>query len=84
MSDKNYGFSLHVTVRISPADSEAFLAALKPIIEIVTAEPECTYFEVFHDKEEPGLFHWVENWSQTKEWFMQVLSLPPFAATPSL
>jgi len=72
MSNENYGFSLHVTVHVSPKDSEAFLAALKPVYELVAAEPECTYFEVFHSKDEPGLFHWIENYTQTKEWFMQV------------
>jgi len=72
MSNENYGFSLHVTVHVSPKDSEAFLAALKPVYELVAAEPECTYFEVFHSKDEPGVFHWIENYTQTKEWFMQV------------
>jgi len=71
-SNENYGFSLHVTVHVSPKDSEAFLAALKPVYELVAAEPECTYFEVFHSKDEPGVFHWIENYTQTKEWFMQV------------
>jgi len=72
MANKDYGFSLHVTVHVSPKDSEAFLAALKPVYDLVAAEPECTYFEVFHSKDEPGVFHWIENYTQTKEWFMQV------------
>ena len=72
MSNERYGVSLHVTVHVFPKDSEAFLAALKPVYELVAAEPECTYFEVFHSKDEPGVFHWVENYTETKEWFMQV------------
>ena len=72
MSEPEYGISLQVTVWIAPENKAAFLAAAKPIIESVTAEPECTYFEVFEAEDEPGCIHWVENWDQTSKWLMEV------------
>lgn len=75
MSSPNYvfhGISVHVSITVAPSDIDAFLLALKPVYDAVTAEPECTYFEVFHSLEEPGAFRFVENWSRSKEWFIEV------------
>ena len=81
MSTFPYGVSLHVTVYIKPSDVNAFVAEFKAIYDIVAAEPECTYFEVFQSPDEPGVFHWVENWNQTTEWLMQVRSIPKGVVT---
>ncbi|EME78044.1 uncharacterized protein MYCFIDRAFT_33973, partial [Pseudocercospora fijiensis CIRAD86] len=35
------------------------------------ATPECVYFEVFKDPENPGTLSWVENWNASVEWFMK-------------
>lgn len=56
------GISLHVTVHIAPENAERFLAAFKTVFDVVAAEPECTFFEVYRSPEEPGKFSWVENW----------------------
>ncbi|KAL7904766.1 hypothetical protein GGI35DRAFT_194646 [Trichoderma velutinum] len=69
---RSSGFSVHVTITIDPANTTAFLAAFRRIYEIVAAEPECTYFEVFQSLEEPGVFRFVENWSKDVQWFKEV------------
>lgn len=61
-----------MNITIDPSNIGAFLTALKPVYEALVSEPNCTYFEVFHSLEEPGAFRFVENWDQTKEWFLEV------------
>ena len=56
------GISLHISVHVAPENADKFLAALKPVIDSVSAEPECTFFEVYQDPEDPGKLSWVENW----------------------
>ncbi|KAL3451403.1 hypothetical protein BJX65DRAFT_219725 [Aspergillus insuetus] len=66
------GLSLHVTVFIAEENVPKFFEAFLPAYEKVTAEPECTFFEVYQSLENPGELSWVENWSQSMEWLMQV------------
>ncbi|EHL00107.1 Dimeric alpha+beta barrel [Glarea lozoyensis ATCC 20868] len=66
------GFSLEVTITIDPSNIPKFLSLFHPIYELVTAEPECTFFEVFIDPEKPGVIHWVEGWKRDKQWFFDV------------
>ena len=69
---KFYGLSLHVTIQVASENVEEFLKGFKPTYELVTAEPECTFFEVFQSEETPGLFRFVEGWSKDLKWFMEV------------
>ncbi|KAI1662755.1 hypothetical protein F4813DRAFT_394897 [Daldinia decipiens] len=66
------GISLHVTVYIAPENVGRFLVAFKTIFDVVAAEPECLFFEVFKSVEEPGKLSWIENWSKDIQWFLQV------------
>ncbi|KAI1186932.1 hypothetical protein F5B17DRAFT_401643 [Nemania serpens] len=66
-----YGMSLHVTVYVAPENVVPFFAAFKPVFEKVIAEPECLYFEVYQDPDEPGTVSWVENWSKSVDWFLK-------------
>ncbi|PPJ51832.1 hypothetical protein CBER1_09758 [Cercospora berteroae] len=66
------GFSLHVTVHIAPENLEAFYAAMIPVFDVVAAEPECLYFELYQDPTSPGTLSWVENWDATTQWFKDV------------
>ena len=75
------GISLHLTITVAPEKSEEFLSHFKPIFDEVTAEPECTYFEVFQDPSQPGTFQIVENWTKDLEWFMTV-SVPGALTLP--
>ncbi|KAJ3545725.1 hypothetical protein NM208_g2367 [Fusarium decemcellulare] len=68
----NQGISLHVTIHINPDDVDKFFTYFKPVYDKVTAEPECTFFEVYQSPEDPGTLHWVENWSQTVDWLLTV------------
>jgi quinol monooxygenase YgiN len=66
------GISVHVKITINPDHKEVFLAALKPTFEAVKAEPLNTFFEVFHDEKNPGVFKLVEDWNCTAEYIVSV------------
>ena len=66
------GINLHLTITVAPENAQVFLSHFKPVFDAVTAEPECTYFEVFRDPSEPGTFLVVENWNKDLTWFMNV------------
>ncbi|KAF2973413.1 hypothetical protein GQX73_g168 [Xylaria multiplex] len=65
------GWSLHVTVYIAPENVDRFLAAFKPVFNKVVAEPECLFFEMYQNPQEPGKISWVEDWSKSPEWFLE-------------
>ncbi|KAF4629857.1 hypothetical protein G7Y89_g8293 [Cudoniella acicularis] len=66
------GLSLHVTVTVAPENVQQFLAHLQPAFEVVAAEPECTFFEVYTSSDQPGVIRWVEGWSKDRQWLLQV------------
>ncbi|CAM1501504.1 Fc.00g034880.m01.CDS01 [Cosmosporella sp. VM-42] len=66
------GISLHVTIHINPDNVPKFLEYFKPAYDAVVAEPECTFFEVYQSPEDPGTLHWVEDWTQTVDWLLNV------------
>ncbi|KAH9892342.1 hypothetical protein F4778DRAFT_316826 [Xylariomycetidae sp. FL2044] len=68
---KPTGFSLQVTVFVAPENEASFFSHFKPVFDKVVAEPECLFFEVYKDPAEPGRLSWVEDWSESKEWFME-------------
>ncbi|KAI0101910.1 hypothetical protein GGR51DRAFT_563122 [Nemania sp. FL0031] len=65
-----HGFSLHVTVYIAPENVDRFFAASKPVFKKVIAEPKCLFFEVYQTPGQPGTISWVEDWSDTPDWFI--------------
>ena len=67
--------SLHVTITVAPENVSLLLSHSKPVIELVAAEDECTYVEVFESQTQRGKIKVVENWvgsRGTVEGFMQV------------
>ncbi|KAF3058602.1 hypothetical protein GL218_05834 [Daldinia childiae] len=72
------GISLHVTVHIAPENVERFLVAFKAIFDVVAAEPECLFFEVYKSVEEPGKLTWIENWSKDIQWFLEHQMTKPY------
>lgn len=66
------GFSLEVTITIAPENVDKFFEFFRLPYQAVIAEPECTFFEVFVDPEQPGVIHWIEGWKKDKFWFMGV------------
>ena len=70
--------SLHVTIQVAPHNVDAFLEALRPCWAGCVAEEENLFFDVFQDPETPGRFHFVELWSEDKEWFFEVQFKKPY------
>jgi quinol monooxygenase YgiN len=69
------GISLQVTVTIAPENVSKFLELFQSVYEKVIAEPECTFFEVYHSPENPGVLSWVENWYLLLSFFLLWLLL---------
>lgn len=65
-------FSLQLTVWFNPSDLPKFWSAFKPIFDVVAAEPQLLYFEVFEDPAEPGKISWIENWDMPPQKFLTV------------
>ncbi|KAL5360382.1 hypothetical protein BJX96DRAFT_175241 [Aspergillus floccosus] len=78
MPNSAENLSLHMTVYINPENLEKFWAAFKPVYDNVSAEPECTFFEVYQSPEDPGTISWVENWSKPIEWLLEVQAKKPY------
>jgi quinol monooxygenase YgiN len=63
---------LQIRVTIDPKDRETFLHHFKTVYDFVVAEPECAYFLIGEDTQEPGVFRWTEGWTKDAQWFMSV------------
>jgi quinol monooxygenase YgiN len=66
---RNSQLTLHVTIKVSPSNIVAFLAALRPVWEKCASEAECLFFDVFQDPANRGSFRFVEVWTKDREWF---------------
>ncbi|OJJ07253.1 hypothetical protein ASPVEDRAFT_46604 [Aspergillus versicolor CBS 583.65] len=80
------GISFHATVFIAEEDVDKFFEACRPVFDKIIAEPECTFFEIYQSPENSGEISWVENWSASVEWLMEVqvkkdYYIPYFQAT---
>jgi quinol monooxygenase YgiN len=64
--------SLHVDIWIDPSNLAKWFEEFQKTFDLVVAEPECTYFEVFQDPDEPGHLRWVENWNASTVWVATV------------
>lgn len=62
MASSQEGLSLHVSVTIAPENVGKFLDAFTPAFQNVIAEPECTFFAVYQNQDNPGELSWVEHW----------------------
>lgn len=67
---------VHVTIRVAPASVPAFLDAFGPCQAGCLTEPECMYFDVFHDGQ--GTFRFVELWTLTREQFQNIQMNKPY------
>lgn len=64
--------TLIATVSVQPSRIADFLEALKPTWEGITSEPECLFFNLWHDPDHLGTFKMLEVWAGNKEWFTTV------------
>jgi len=70
-------FMLQVKVTIDPKDRDTFIKHFKTAYNFAMAEPECAYFFVGENVQEPGAFYWTEGWTKDTQWFMTVSQTPP-------
>lgn len=70
--EKSEGFTLVITTTVKPDKLDEFLESFWKVYKLVSAEPECLSFEIFRFPDEPNKLKWVENWSKSKEWFLEV------------
>jgi hypothetical protein len=63
---------LQVKITVDPINIAAFLDALKPVHELVTALPEFVSFTLYHSPNVPGEFKFVETWNTSVEWALKV------------
>lgn len=71
-AEKSEGFTIVVTTTVKPGKVDEFLEHFWQAFKLVSAEPECLSFELFRYPDEPNKLKWVENWSKSKEWFLEV------------
>lgn len=73
------GCIILVKIFLDPSRVDEFMPLFKPCYDAITAEPECTFFEVAISKENPGQMTFWEGWSISKEEFETVCMtyLPP-------
>lgn len=77
MSANSESVSVHVKLTIKPSCIESFLEALKPTLDATVAEPLNTFFELYRQEKEPGVFRIVENWNATADYLINVSGQPP-------
>lgn len=70
--EKSDGFSIIVTTTVQPGKLDEFLEQFYHVFKLASAEPECLSFELFRFPDEPNKLKWVENWSKSIQWFLEV------------
>lgn len=66
------GFSIIVTATIQPDKVDEWLGHMWAAFEKASKEPECLSFELLRFPDQPNKIKWVENWSKSLAWFMEV------------
>lgn len=70
--DDSIEIILNVQVFISPERIDEFWTHFKPVLDKVVAEPECRYFVVGRDENDPTCLSWTEGWSEDATWLQEV------------
>ncbi|KAL6243360.1 hypothetical protein RBB50_009912 [Rhinocladiella similis] len=73
--------TLFVDFYVHPDRIEDWKAAHRPVWKACGNEPECLFFDVFQDPEDPGHFRLVEIWGADREWFETKQLTKPYYAT---
>ncbi|TFK40418.1 hypothetical protein BDQ12DRAFT_680909 [Crucibulum laeve] len=69
---------MHLDLQVPEQHIPEFLIHARKLYEAVTAEPECTFFDLSQSSEDPGFFRGVESWTTSKEWMAQVQERKPY------
>lgn len=72
MNDSSIQLILTVKIYLAPENVESFFSHLQPAFDAVMQEPECRYFVIGEDVQNPGVITWTEGWTESVEWFMTV------------
>ncbi|KAF8847403.1 hypothetical protein BDZ45DRAFT_681911 [Acephala macrosclerotiorum] len=71
-------FILQVKVTFDPKDRDTFIKYFKPCYDSVIVEPECAYFLIGEDLQQPGVYRWTEGWTKDAAWFMNEQITKPY------
>ncbi|KIV89211.1 hypothetical protein PV10_08798 [Exophiala mesophila] len=66
------GIVLSVKVWIPVEKHEDFFHLMRPVYDAVVAEPECRFFVITKNPQEPEAISWFEGWSKDTDWLMNV------------
>lgn len=80
MADPEH-LTLFVDFYIHTDRIEEWKTAHRPVWEACAAEPECLYFDVFYNANDPGHFRLVEIWNASQEWFEKHQLTKPYYKT---
>ncbi|KAF6808184.1 C6 finger domain-containing protein [Colletotrichum sojae] len=64
--------AFYITIYVAPENVEKFLEESKSVFEKIKAEPGLVFFEMYQTAGEPGTISWVEKWSESIQWLMEV------------
>lgn len=67
--------TLMVDIHVAPENVDNFLEGLKISYDGVAAEPECIFYDLFVDKDDPGHLRIVEVWNASHDWMQNVRQL---------
>ena len=64
--------TLMVDIHVAPNNVDSFLEGLKISYDGVAAEPECIFYDLFVDEDDPGHLRIVEVWNASHDWMQKV------------
>lgn len=77
-SSLSEGVILSVKVWIPEEKMEQFFELFEPAYHAVVAEPECRFFVVSKNPQDPTCLSWVEGWSKGVQWLQNVQFKKPY------
>ena len=69
---------INVTLTIKPERLEEYLAALREVLPVAQAEPDCIYLHAGQSMTEPGVFVLSEGWKDLVAYRDKILQKPYF------
>ena len=77
-SSLSTGVILSVKVYVPVEKQPEFFKFFRPAYDAVIAEPECRFFFVTQNPQEPEAISWVEGWTKGVEWLQEVQLKKPY------
>lgn len=70
--DEGVKMIFNVKVFVAPENQDEFWAHFKPAFDKVIAEPQCRFFVVGRDQNDPTCLSWSEGWTEDIQWMQEV------------